>query len=205
MNVKAISLPAELSARSSSRAMLAASGIVSFSSEGIKFRSTWYMQLFLKINLINKHIWKYQVGKPIKYADIVDVLPFKNNCLELVTDRVNGSYYFSVPYSQSDSISDISAFIQRCRDEGFDRAVQDQALFEKVESHCAKARKAMLLSTIILMLASLAVTWYVHVFIGYVLAGLANITAKQSENRILYVISTLLMIPILALTVLLYI
>lgn len=199
MNVKAISLPAELSARSSSRAMLAASGIVSFSSEGIKFRSTWYMQLFLKINLINKHIWKYQVGKPIKYADIVDVLPFKNNCLELVTDRVNGSYYFSVPYSQSDSISDISAFIQRCRDEGFDRAVQDQALFKRVESRCVKARKAMLFPTIIMMLASLAFTWYVNVFFGVVLALLATVSAKQSGSRILYVISTVLMIASFAL------
>lgn len=199
MNVKAISLPADLTARSSSRANWMATGVVSFLPEGIKFQSTWYMQLVYKINFVNKLIWKYQVGQPIKYDDIVDVLPFKNNCLELVTDQVNGSYYFSVPSSQSDSIPDISNFIWRCRDEGFDRAVQDQALFKRVESCCAKARKAMLFPTIILMIASLAFTWYVNVIIGVALALLATISAKQSGSRILYVISTVLMIATFAL------
>lgn len=199
MNVKAISLPADLATRSSSRARWMATGVVSFLPEGIKFQSTWYMQLFYKINFVNKFIWKYQVSQPIKYDDIVDVLPFKNNCLELVTDQVNGSYYFSVPHSQSDSISDISAFIQRCRDEGFDRAVHDQALFKRVESCCAKARKAMLFPTIILMIASLAFSWYIHVFIGACLALLATVSAKQSGSRILYIISNVLMIASFAL------
>lgn len=205
MNVKAISLPADLNARSFYRARLTALGIVSFSPEGIKFQTAHYVQFSLKTNLFNKHIWKYHVGQPIKYADIVDVLPFKNNCLELVTDRVNGSYYFSVPYSQSDSISDICAFIQRCRDEGFDHAVQDQTLFKKVESRCNKAQKAMLVPTIILMLASLAIAWYVNMFIGAVVAFLAPIFAKQSGSKILYVISTVLMIALFALTILLLI
>ena len=205
MNVKAISLPGELSARASSRARLIAEGVVSFSPEGIKYQTVHFIQFFLKFNLINKFIWKYQVGQPIKYADIVDVLPFKNNCLELVTDEVNGSYYFSVPYSQSDSLSDISAFIQRCHDEGFDRAVQDQALFKEVESRCAKAQKAMILPTIVLMLASLVINLYMNAFIGAVLAVCAPVFAKQSGSRILYIISNVLMIAIVAVTFLLFI
>lgn len=203
MNVKAISLPGELSARSSFRARLIAEGVVSFSPEGIKYRTVHFIQFLLRFNLINKFIWKYQV-EPIKYDDIVDVLPFKNNCLELVTDRVNGSYFFSVPYSQSDSISDISAFIQRCRDVGFDRAVQNQDLFKKVESRCAKARKAMILPTIILMFASL-ILWFINGLVGVVLAAMAPVFAKQSGSKILYLISNILMIAIVALTILLFI
>ena len=206
MNVKAISLPAELTGHSFYRARLFALGSVSFSPEGIKFHSTKFAQWTLKRDLLNKYIWKYQVGQPpIKYDDIVDVLPFKSNCLELITDRVNGSYYFSVPYSQSSSISDISSFIQRCRDEGFDRAVQDQDLFKKVESRCAKARKAMILPTIILMFASLAINWYMSALVGAFLAIMTPIFAKQSGSRILYVISIVLMIAIIALTILLFI
>lgn len=195
MNVKAISLPADLSASSSARALLTATGIVSFSPEGIKYRTIHFMQFVLRFNLINKFFWKYQV-KPIKYDDIVDVLPFKNNCLELVTNRVNGSYFFSVPYSQSGSISDISAFIQMCRDEGFDRAVQDQVLFKNVESHCTKAKRAMILPTIILMLASLVIP---NTFIGFLLSVVALTTAKQSGSKILYVISTVLFVLLLLL------
>lgn len=190
MNVKAISLPADLAARSSSRANFIATGIVSFLPEGIKFQTVHFLQFFYKINFVNKLIWKYQVGQPIKYADIIDVLPFKNNCLELVTNRVNGSYYFSVPYSQSNSLPDISAFIQRCHDEGFDRAVQDQALFKEVESRCAKARKAMILPTIILMLVSLV---FPSGFIGFLLSVFTLIPAKQSGSKILYVISNVLL------------
>lgn len=206
MNVKDISLPAELTGHSFYRARLFALGSVSFSPEGIKFQSTKFAEWSLKRDILNKRIWKYQVGQPpIKYSDIVDVRPFKNNCLELVTDRVNGSYYFSVPYSQSDSIPDISAFIQRCRDEGFDRAIQDQALFKKVESRCSKARKAMILPAIILMFASLAINWYINAIVGAVLAIMVPIFAKQSGSRILYIISNILMIAIVALTILLFI
>lgn len=199
MNVKAISLPAELSARSSSRASLIAGGVVSFSPEGIQYRTAHLTQFVLRFNLFNKFIWKYQL-EPIKYDDIVDVLPFKNNCLELVTDRVNGSYFFSVPYSQSDSISDISAFIQMCRDEGFDRAVQDQVLFKNVESHCTKAKRAMILPTIILMLASFVLS---STFIGCLLSVVALITAKQSGSKVLYVISNVLFVLTILLLLLL--
>ena len=197
-HIEAISLPADLTARAFYRANFIAIGIVSFSQEGIKYLpDSHFMRFILKNNLANKRIWKYQIGQTIKYGGIVDVLPLKNNCLEFVTDRVNGSYYFSVPYSQSDSLSDICAFIQRCREEGFDRAVQDQVLFKKVESHCVKAKKAMI--------ASLVISWYLSLFIGLFLAFYAPITAKQSGSRILYVIALVLLIAIFMLMFLLYI
>ena len=201
-NVEAISLPADLSARASSRATFVALGTVSFSQEGIKYMpASHFMRAFFKINFVNKLVWKYQIGQTIKYGDIVDVRPFKNNVLELVTDQVNGSYFFSVPYSQSDSLSDICAFIQRCREEGFDRAAQDQALFQSVESRCTTAQKAMLVPTIILMLASLAIAWYLDIWIGFLLAFFAPIPADQSGSRILYAISIVLLIAIAVLTI----
>lgn len=201
--IETISLPADLTASASSRANFVAMGTVSFSREGIKYQPAGhFMRFFLKVNFINKRFWKYQAGQTIKYDDIVDMQPFKNNSLELVTGRVNGSYYFSVPYSQSDSLSDICAFIQRCREEGFDRAVQDHTLYKKVESHCAKAQKAMLIPTVILMLASLAIAWYQNMFIGFALALFAPTPAEQSGSRILYAVSYMPLIAIIVLMIL---
>lgn len=203
--IEAISLPADLTARASTRANFVAMGIVSFSQEGIKYLvAPFYLRFFLKINIFGKLFWKYQVGQVIKYDDIVNVQPFKNNCIELVTDRVNGSYYFSVPYSQSDSLSDIGVFIRRCREEGFDHAVQDQTLFKKMESHCAKAQKAMFIPTNILMLASLSIFWYLNIFIGLLLAVFAPIFAKQSGSKILYTLSLVLLIATFVLSIILF-
>lgn len=200
--IESISLPADLTANASARANFIAIGIVSFSREGIKYLpASHFMRFLLKINFANKRIWKYQVGQTIKYDDIVDVLPFKNNCLELVTDQVNGSYFFSLPYSQSDSLSDICDFIQRCRDEGFDSATQDQTLFKKMESHCVKAQNAMFIPTIILMLASLAIAWYLDVFIALIPAVYTPISSEQSGSRILYALSYVPLIFIVVLMI----